>query len=109
MAYPDGETREQSALSRSKRALIMLTGTYGPGDGAVWDVTPITWRSGPTGCVLPAAGQHPHSVRHRLANELRPAPAGQRPATLARLTPAGAGPAGPTCDGRRWDRWSPSS
>ena len=72
MAYTDGETREQSASSRSKRALIMLTGTYGPGDGVVWDVTPTTWRSWPTGCVLPAAGQHPHCVRHRLANELRP-------------------------------------
>ena len=40
MAYPDGETREQPPSSKSKRALIMLTGTCGPGDGAVWDVTP---------------------------------------------------------------------
>ena len=40
MAYLGSETREQPASSKSNRALIMLTGTCGPGDGAVWDVTP---------------------------------------------------------------------
>jgi len=39
MDYPGGETREQSASSRSKRALVMLTGTYGPGDSVAWAVT----------------------------------------------------------------------
>ena len=40
MAYTGSETREQPASSKSTRALIMLTGTSGPGGGAVWDVTP---------------------------------------------------------------------
>ncbi len=40
MAYLGGETREQPASSKSKRALITLTGTYGPCDRAVWDMTP---------------------------------------------------------------------
>jgi hypothetical protein len=47
----------------------MLTGTSGPGGGGVSDVTP--WRYWSAG-TLPAAGQHPRRVRHRLATELRP-------------------------------------
>ena len=51
MAYLGSETREQPASSKSTRALIMLTGTSGPGGGAVWDVTPAR-----PGGRLPATG-----------------------------------------------------